>query len=60
MNSPGRFFAVNEMKLMLAFTLLKFDVKTENGIRPADLKFQTFVAPNMTAKILYRRRTQER
>jgi hypothetical protein len=54
--SPGRFFAVNEIKLMLAFTLLRYDVKTESGERPPDTKFGVSVIPNMTAALLYRKR----
>jgi hypothetical protein len=54
--SPGRFFAVNEIKLMLAFTLLRFDIKTQDGIRPPDFKFQGFITSNRNAEILYRKR----
>lgn len=54
--SPGRFFAVNEIKLMLAFTLLRFDIKKKDGVRPTDIKFQNFIAPNRNAEVLYRKR----
>jgi cytochrome P450 len=54
--SPGRFFAINEIKLMLAFTLLRFDIKTKDGIRPPDFKFQSNNIPNRSAEILYRKR----
>ena len=36
-SSPGRFFAVNEMKLMLAFTMLRYDVMAKDGKRPEDI-----------------------
>ena len=55
-DSPGRFFAVNEVKLMLAFFLLRYDVKTENAVRPKDWQFQSQIIPDMSAKILMRRR----
>jgi cytochrome P450 len=55
--SPGRFFAVNEIKLMLAYTLLNFDVKTKDGKRPPNVEFENLLLPNMKAELLYRRRT---
>lgn len=54
--SPGRFFAVNEIKLMLAFTLLRFDIKTKDGIRPPDWRLKWYILPNRTAEIFFRRR----
>ncbi|KAJ7269673.1 cytochrome P450 [Mycena rebaudengoi] len=33
---PGRFFAVNELKLMFAHILVTYDVKLRDGVRPAD------------------------
>jgi cytochrome P450 len=55
-DSPGRFLAVNAIKLMLAFVILRYDVKTENGVRPADWEFQGKMTPDLSAKILIRRR----
>jgi len=55
--SPGRFFAVTEMKLMLAYTLMNFDVKTRDGKRPPNIEFHAIIIPDMKAEILYRRRT---
>jgi len=54
--SPGRFFAVNEIKLMLAFTILRYDVKTVDGNQPPPTKFGAMVVPNRKASILYRKR----
>lgn len=56
LSSPGRFFAVNEIKLMLAFFLLRYDFKTENAARPKDWEFQSQIIPDLSAKILIRRR----
>jgi len=53
---PGRFFAVNELKVMLAFILLRYDVKTKDGTRPLDIRFQSRIIPNMSTQILFRRR----
>lgn len=52
----GDFFAVNEIKCMLAFNLLKYDFKTRDGKRPVDKKFNSVTVPDMTAEILFRRR----
>ena len=54
--SPGRFFAVNNLKLMLAFALLRYDFKTENSMRPKDWHFQGMIIPDFKAKILIKRR----
>jgi len=56
MSSPGRQFAVNEIKLMLAFTILRYDVKTRDGKRPEDWTMNWFLMPNQSAEILFRRR----
>ena len=55
--SPGRFFAVNEIKLMVAYTILNFDVKPKNLDRPRANDFHALLIPNLSAEILYRRRT---
>ncbi|KAF9468818.1 cytochrome P450 [Collybia nuda] len=54
---PGRFFAVNELKAMLAYVLLKYDVKVEDGKRPKDAWFGRMSMPNLTASVMFRRRT---
>lgn len=54
--SPGRFFAVTEMKLMLAFTLLRYDIQIKDGKRPADMHITNLIIPNQKAKILFRKR----
>jgi hypothetical protein len=56
-DSPGRFFAVNEMKLMLAFILLRYDVKTKDGKLPEATKFMGFLLPPTKAEILFRKRS---
>jgi hypothetical protein len=30
-NSPGRFFAINEIKALVAHIILEYDIKVENG-----------------------------
>lgn len=56
--SPGRFFAVNEIKAMFAHILLNYDVQLENGSvdRPVNRYFGQNITPNMKAKVMFRRR----
>jgi cytochrome P450 len=54
---PGRFFAANELKAMLAHLVLNYDVKLENeGVRPTDMSFGASCIPNQTAEVLFRKR----
>ncbi|OCH84018.1 cytochrome P450 [Obba rivulosa] len=56
---PGRFFAAIELKAMLAHVLLNYDVKFErDGVRPENKWVGTAVAPDPTAKVLFRKRQQ--
>lgn len=54
---PGRFFAAAELKLMLAYVVSNFDVRTEeSGVRPPNVYFGVTTFPNPDAKLLFRRR----
>ncbi|KAF9819212.1 hypothetical protein IEO21_02251 [Rhodonia placenta] len=54
---PGRFFAANELKIMLASIVLNYDVKFEDeGKRPANVWFATTVLPAPGAKVMFRKR----
>jgi len=56
---PGRFFAVYELKTMLAHVLLNYDVKMPNdGPRPKNLWFGHSFVANPTAHVLFKRRKQ--
>ena len=54
--SPGRFFAINEMKMIAALLIGRFDIKTANGERPKDVKLGGSIVPDPHAEILFRRR----
>ena len=57
LNSPGRFFAVNELKAMMVHILLNYDVKLEDeGVRPPNEINGLRLAPNREAKVLFRKR----
>ncbi|CCL98915.1 uncharacterized protein FIBRA_00922 [Fibroporia radiculosa] len=54
---PGRFFAVNELKIMLATIILYYDVKfADGGKRPDNTWMATTILPNQTAKVMFRKR----
>ncbi|KAI1262095.1 cytochrome P450 [Xylariaceae sp. FL1019] len=54
---PGRFFAAQEIKLILAYLLLHYDIKLPEGAtRPKPVTFMMTRAPSQTAEILFRRR----
>ena len=55
--SPGRFFAANELKAMLAYIVLNYDLKLAgNGERPANMYFGTNVIPCRTGEVSFRKR----
>ena len=55
--SPGRFFATNEVKAMLAYVLLNYDIKMPNdGGRPSELWFGVSSIPDPTAQLMFRKR----
>ncbi|CAJ2508095.1 Uu.00g092810.m01.CDS01 [Anthostomella pinea] len=55
---PGRFFAANEVKLILAHLLLNYDIKLKDGEgRPKPNMFMMTKSPSQTAEVLFRRRT---
>ncbi|KAI0072328.1 cytochrome P450 [Panus rudis PR-1116 ss-1] len=54
---PGRFFAASELKLMMAYLVLNYDVQMEEpGVIPPPVWYSVKVQPNPTAKVLFRRR----
>ncbi|KAH7048220.1 cytochrome P450 monooxygenase [Macrophomina phaseolina] len=56
---PGRFFAINEMKIIFAYLLLNYDIKTRDG-RPKNLQKPTgTIYPDPKAEILFKSRTPD-
>ncbi|KAI0072121.1 cytochrome P450 [Panus rudis PR-1116 ss-1] len=54
---PGRFFAVNELKVLLAHLVMTYDMKLENeGKMPDDFIFHLSLLPDPKVKVLFRRR----
>jgi len=54
---PGRFFAAIELKCLMAYLVIHYDVKTvEDGVRPPDEWVGPICSPAKDAKILFRRR----
>ncbi|KAF5332141.1 hypothetical protein D9611_008153 [Ephemerocybe angulata] len=57
---PGRFFATQEMKLMLALFLQTYDMKLDNkdGARPKNMWVGLSCVPNQSASIMFRKRAR--
>ncbi len=56
-NSPGRFFAANELKAILAYIVVNYDLKIAgDGERPANLYFAASVVPSLKGEIMFRKR----
>ena len=54
---PGRFFAMNELKAMMAYVVMNYDIRTEEeGVRPPNYISGMAVIPNPMAKVLFRKR----
>lgn len=58
--SPGRFFAISEIKTILAHILLNYDVQLEDESmeRPPNLVSETAVNANPIAKVMFRKRSK--
>ncbi|KAJ3807698.1 cytochrome P450 [Lentinula aff. lateritia] len=55
--SPGRFFASMEMKCLMAYLVLHYDLKTlKDGVRPPDEWFGPTSNPARNARVLFHRR----
>lgn len=55
---PGRFFAANEIKAIMGFLVLNYDMKFPAGVekRPESLLFETQYLPNPFATVILKRR----
>jgi cytochrome P450 len=58
---PGRFFAGNELKMVLAYFLINYDIKFKDGqTRPKPMVMIMTKSPDPNAEVLFRRRTVEK
>ncbi|KAI5816999.1 cytochrome P450 [Pyronema omphalodes] len=53
---PGRFFAANELKVLVAYIIINYEFKFEDGKRPENRYYAYSCVPDLKAKILYRER----
>ncbi|KAF9233509.1 cytochrome P450 [Melanogaster broomeanus] len=54
---PGRFFAANELKTMLAHIVVSYDIKLESGATlPQSLRVGAAIAAHPSAKVMFRKR----
>ncbi len=55
--SPGRFFAVSQMKALLAYLIVNYDIKfADDGKRPSNLRVAFNVLPALDAQVMFRAR----
>jgi len=56
---PGRFFAANELKAMLCYVVMNYDIRLADGSteRPPNTYSGAAVRPNTSAKVMFRRRS---
>ncbi|KAI1369844.1 cytochrome P450 [Xylaria arbuscula] len=54
---PGRFFASNQIKIVLAYILSHYDLRFEDGVvgRPKNIMFEVNVLADPTAKVLFKK-----
>ena len=57
---PGRWFAANEIKAIMAYILLNYDFKFPEGTteRPPSIPVETQLLPNHSATLMFKRRSQ--
>ncbi|KAI5993444.1 hypothetical protein EDD15DRAFT_2437996 [Pisolithus albus] len=54
---PGRFLAANQLKTMLAFIIMSYDVKFEGRIfRPTSIRWNLNVITDPTLRVMFRKR----
>ena len=57
MDSPGRFFAANELKSMLAHMVVTYDIKLEDGAtHPHSVCYGATIVADPHASVLFRKR----
>jgi len=53
---PGRFFATEEMKILLTFIILQYDIKYPEGqSRPTSIKRGASLSPDTSRKLLFKK-----
>ena len=53
---PGRFFVTEEMKILLTFIILQYDIKYPEGqSRPANIQRGEALVPDLTRKLLFKK-----
>lgn len=57
---PGRFFAINELKAMMCYLVMNYDIRAEKaGVRPPNFESGVSVIPNPFANVLFRKRSEK-
>lgn len=54
---PGRFIAMNEIKVLLANMIMNYDWRFKDGIeRPQNLFIGTMIAPDPKVEVIFKKR----
>jgi cytochrome P450 len=56
---PGRFFASNELKIILCHIILKYDLKFSAPVEQPIIKYMYHRIPNPNVEVMVRRREEE-
>lgn len=57
--SPGRFTAAYQMKTMLAYLIVTYDMKTDKELHPLSGFFEKGFSANLEAKVHFRKRRND-
>ena len=59
LHSPGRYFASNELRAILAHVILNYDLKLGgDGSRPTEVYFSLSVLPALGGRVLFKKRRE--
>jgi len=56
---PGRFFAANELKVLLAYIICNYEFKTSDGKRPENGYFGIACIPSISTELLFKERPNQ-
>ena len=56
LSSPGRFFAAAQLKALLAYIVINYDIKLEGNARPKNFFFSMGMVPSQSGSVLIRKR----
>ena len=55
LSSPGRFFAAAQLKALLAYMVINYDIKLEGNARPKNFFFSMNMLPSQSGSVLIKK-----